>query len=170
MKAIIFSLLLIITATSGAKELHIELTYPADENRKTIPTQLLKKFTTLLEKDAKLKAEFEKIQAAAQERGGGRYGLGEPQILVIPRLETAEFRASGVRTFHDTVIIYYPFVEGFRGGMMVTDGTFAVFQLKGKIDYKAAEGDQFEVTTALVKAKFDGFQKSIQAKQKAPSE
>lgn len=161
MKGLIFASIFATSVFAMGEERSFGITYAKDEDREQIPLKVGEQFQNLLKTDKALSAEFEKLQEDAKERAGGRYSLGRPQFLVLPRSESVDFAdQSGTREFKDVVVIYFPFSEGERRGRSVTDGTFVKFRVSGLINYEKSK-DDFAVKTSNVVATFAGFSSSL---------
>ena len=136
---------------------------PNQDYHKDYGEQLIEKFSSLLESDKELKAQFEKFETAPKERAGGRYMGPAVRSLLLHRSE--DLNDEGNRNYTQKVVLYYSFREGFRKGMEETSGIFAVFQIAGHLTYAPKSSDDFEIVKHTVTAKFEGFRKTLEAEK-----
>ncbi len=155
----------IIGSLASAKELTIELK-GIDEGRKDYGEQLTTKFWEMIEANEDFRKKFDSFSQAARERSGGKYMGPEIQPLILKRSEEVDFRdTGGWRKYAQTVALYCSFAEGFRKGMQVETGVFAIFEIEGEQTYDHKKGDDFELKDHKVTARFMGFQTTLTAEQ-----
>jgi hypothetical protein len=128
--------------------------------------QLIQKFNALLESNEDLKSQFAEFEKAPKERAGGRYSGYTTAPLLLHKYEDVDFGTDkGRRSYTQKLVLYYSFPEGFHRGSMVTTGVFAAFSVTGE-ELFGNEKENHKFVTHTVKAKFEGFRKTINADQK----
>lgn len=155
----------IFAALASAEDLTIELK-GIDDGQQNYGEQLTAKFIEMIEVNQDLKKKFASFSHAARQRSGGRYMGPEIQPLVLKRSEEVDFRnTSGWRKYEQTIALYCSFAEGFRKGMQVETGIFAVFEIEGKQTYNHKKDDDFDLKGHKVTAHFKGFKTTLTAEQ-----
>ncbi|HUF62569.1 MAG TPA: hypothetical protein VMN36_10890 [Verrucomicrobiales bacterium] len=127
--------------------------------------QIVEKFNALLKSDDMLKAQFAEFESEPKERAGGKYMGASATAFVLRRSIDVDFRDDledgGKLNYRQMVVVYYSFEEGYRRGMHVTSGVFAIFDLIGQQTFKKKSVD--ELIDHTVSASFKGFQTTLNA-------
>lgn len=157
--------LMLANGLASGEPVTLKLEPHADLENEDYRDQIVDKFGALLKSDKALEARFSKFEAGPKKRAGGRYGGAEASSFVMRRSWAADFHESredgGEYTFTQTVVVCYSFREGYRRGMDVTFGVFAIFDLSGRQIFK--KGGDHEIQTHRVTAKFREFQTQLEA-------
>ena len=159
--------LLIASVTMVFAEPQIEISLElSKEGERNHSGQLIQKFNALLESNEDLKSQFVEFEKAPEERTGGRYSGYTTAPLLRHKYEDVDFGTDkGRRSYTQKLVLYYSFPEGFHRGSMVTTGVFAAFSVTGE-ELFGNEKENHKFVTHTVKAKFEGFRKTINADQK----
>ncbi len=159
----ILAILLFAFSANAEESITVDLK-GIDDGRRDYSQQLIARFWEIVKVNDTLKKEFDAYSQLARERSGGKYMGPEVQPLVLKRSEDVNFRDSGGwRKYNQTIVLYCSFAEGYRKGMQIETGVFAVFEVKGHQTYDRNEGNGFKLKEHKVTALFKGFQTTLTA-------
>lgn len=129
-----------------------------------VPAEVAKFVQTLVAENADVKAQFDKLTAAARQEAGGRFSVGNIKAVewLVPSYENNFRSGHGERASEQLFLVQQQLISGFHHGYSITRNVMSQVRTtlhsefrEDPTDPKAKNG--FVLTSNKLTMKFEGF-------------